>query len=136
MSCIVRKIFGWGLLILFSAIALLGEALHLLPGLQHEGCALHPEWGEACADCHGTAVADPSSNPSFTAAERDGHFCSSGDCPICQYFAQAKCFVAVEVFACEFLPIYARPTAQSLIFSPQVLCVYQSRGPPACAVPV
>jgi hypothetical protein len=124
-----RPIGGWGILALFSIIAVMGEALHVLPGMGHS-CRMLPHGRGEC-HVHCAAVAGfPADLPALCAADHEEQI-SCENCPICQYFSQAKSLLVLSDCAYESLPIYAQFTALPLIFFQGSLSAYQSRGPPA-----
>jgi hypothetical protein len=125
-----RTILGWALAGLYGAIAVLGEGLHGLPGLGH-GCSGEHHGGETC-HIHSMAAGGFSSDRAGAyAAEGEHHLACAQDCPICHYFAQAKCFLEMDGLTGESLPVCTHHAITPLCFSLHTLSAYQSRGPPA-----
>jgi hypothetical protein len=117
------------MLALYGSIAVLGQGLHVLPGLGHDCLGEH---GEDASHFHGaTASVFSSDRPGVRAADGEHHLSCGKDCPICQYFAQAKSFLVLGGVASEPLPVSAHFTSLPLCFSLNSLSAYQSRGPPA-----
>jgi hypothetical protein len=117
---------------LFGAVSLLGQGLHLLPGLSHTpGCdtclsTLHCDGEHGAEDCcdhagHGTTIA-----PAQTHASGQ-----HGTCPICDFYASGKLLAATataiwssHVVSCELPPAPAcTPQRQASPLGP--------RGPPS-----
>jgi hypothetical protein len=124
-----RTILGWALIALYFSIAVLGEALHVLPGMGH-GCAADHHGGEAC-HFRSAARVFSSDRPGVCVEGRDHEYSCADNCPICQYFAQAKYFLELEGILSESLPNCVRQIASPLPLDRQSLSAYQSRGPPA-----
>jgi hypothetical protein len=124
-----RTILGWALLGLYGSIAVLGEGLHGLPGMGH-GCTGERHGGAACHFHYATAIVFSSDRPAVCAAEGEHHLSCVKNCPICQYFAQAKCFLEVGDLTSASLPVCTHYALSPLCFSLHTLSAYQSRGPP------
>jgi hypothetical protein len=126
-----KKCFAWAFTALFAFLAVFGEALHIVPGSDHHCAVPHTAGVPAHHDCTTVVRGHCCDGPTLSAAEQDQHISCADTCPICHYFTQARCFLIVDEFVSESLPIYVRFIAPPLIFSRHTHWAYQSRGPPA-----
>jgi hypothetical protein len=115
---------------LFAFVAILGEGLHLLPGMGHS-CACHPDCMvsspsaadlDGCCDHHSPVVthSDPDSFEIKDAA----------DCPVCLFLSLAKSYLATDYAPCDCLPIVERLAACTPLLVSRFVCSYHTRAPP------
>jgi hypothetical protein len=125
----------WIVLALFSAIAVVGDGLHFLPGLGHDCRGMHPPL-VAQADCHGGGCAEEATNRveeglhKYLAATSTAP--NDDDCPICQYCSQAQSVSLTVDFDINFCVVERRITTIRSLFVDHVAGAYSSRAPPSC----
>lgn len=121
-----RAAFTWAVAIFFGAIALLGEGLHLLPGMGHDEVAAQAGSDEGSrSDCAAKSVPGDGFVAGCGTSNHDG------DCPICQFYAQAK-QVSAAVQGCGLhLVALAPPAAVAARPELPLTLVYLSRAPPS-----
>jgi hypothetical protein len=115
---------------LFAFIAIMGEGLHLLPGMGHS-CACHLDCMvsspsathvDGCCDRPSPAVSHSDPNSSEI---RD-----SADCPVCLFLSLAKSYLSTEYAACDCLPVVERKAVTSPLLESRFVCSYHTRAPP------
>jgi len=123
--------FCWLLAGLFGGLSACGQALHLLPGLQHDAAGPH---ATCChGPCGGHADRDAAdyrparSGPSFAA---DAKARAPGRCAICQFFALAKGVMPPSPPVLAKAESSARPIADGATTLPAARLPYQPRAPP------
>jgi hypothetical protein len=127
----------WIVLALFSAIAVVGNGLHFLPGLGHD-CE---EADGPVAVCGVVAASQSTENSAAgpwrtkRIALQDGSAISAlpgrSDCPVCQFFTQAQTVpltVSVEI---DFGVVEGRWLSIRPLLVDPVVGAYHSRAPPA-----
>ncbi len=122
--CVLRSaILNWFVTGLFAAVAVLGQALHGLPGCNHRVCDSH------CAeDCGGEQA-------EYACAVQPGHESSAcdhaaADCSICKFFSQAKALGQFGPSA-DCATLVADVPARATIFAPLAPHrPFDARGPP------
>lgn len=122
---ITRKIVASVSMAVFGSLAVLGYALHGLPGLNHFGgcsCAYHTAGPLPPVSC----VTTPTLR-----ADQDQH--SEHDCPLCSFFALAKHVAAdpPQVVVGEAADLLA--PAEYAFLADDVCAPYAARGPPVTA---
>jgi hypothetical protein len=117
----IRVWLTWTVAACFALVTTCGEGIHLLPGLGH-GCShLH-----CCCDFdfgHSTA-------PSFRSGHDGPEDLNDADCPVCNFFAAAKCLPAVVSVETGFAVVVETIAANDVLTIIGVLSAYHSRAPP------
>jgi hypothetical protein len=124
MRVLRSAILNWFVTGLFAAVAVLGQALHGLPGCNHGVCDSHCD--EDCGCEHSE----------HACAVRPGHESSpcnhaAADCSICKFFSQAKALGQFGPSA-DCATLVADVPSWATIFASLVpLRPFDARGPPA-----
>ena len=127
---IARTGFVCAFTTLFAFIAIMGEGLHLLPGMGHS-CACHLDYVvsspsaaalDGCCDRHSPAVTHAEQNP--------GAMNDAAGCPVCMFLSLAKSYLSTEYAACDCLPIVERLAVCSPLLESRFVCSYHTRAPP------
>ena len=127
---IARTGFVCAFTTLFAFIAIMGEGLHLLPGMGHS-CACHLDCMvssplaadlDGCCDRHSSAVTHAESNSS--------EIKDAADCPVCMFLSLAKSYLSTQYAACDCLPIVERLAVCSPLLVSRFVCSYHTRAPP------
>lgn len=124
----------WIVLALFSAIAVVGDGLHFLPGLGHDCRGTHLPLA-AQSGCHGVDCADETAHleigyHKYLAATSAGS--CGDDCPVCQYFTQAKSVPLTVVFEIDSRVVEGRISTIRPLLADYIVGAYYSRAPPSC----
>jgi hypothetical protein len=115
---------------IFAFIAIMGEGLHLLPGMGHS-CTCHidcmvsaPSAAEldGCCEHHFSTVTHLEQN--------SGAINNAADCPVCIFLSLAKSYLSTEYAACDCLPIVERLAVCSPLLEGRFVCSYHTRAPP------
>jgi hypothetical protein len=127
---IARTGFVCAFTTLFAFIAIMGEGLHLLPGMGHS-CACHLDCEvsspsaadlDGCCDHHSPVVTHADTN-SFEIKD-------AADCPVCLFLSLAKSYLAMEYTTCDCLPVVRRLAVFSPLQEGLFICSYHTRAPP------
>jgi hypothetical protein len=124
----------WIVLALFSAIAVAGNGLHFVPGLGHE-CGETHRLLALQGGCHGSDCvkesahlgADHRQNSPVVSVAPE-----SDDCPVCQFFTQAKSVPLTVAFEIDSRVAEGRISTIRPLLADRVPGVYHSRAPPSC----
>jgi hypothetical protein len=124
----------WIVLALFSAIAVMGNGLHFVPGLGHECGETHRPLA-AQGGCHSSDCAKESAH--FAADHRNNSpvvsvALKSDTCPVCQFFTQAKSVPLTVAFEIDSRVAEGRISTIHPLLADRVPGVYNSRAPPSC----
>jgi hypothetical protein len=115
----------------FALIAMLGEGLHFLPGLGHydhalcDGCM--PSHSSSSHDCTNAEHSESGSNSILNS--HGSH--NAADCPVCQYFAQAKPLVVTLNTVADSLVVVERLEIDATVLQSRSQLAYHSRAPPS-----
>ena len=129
-SKIARTGFVCTFTTLFAFIAIMGEGLHLLPGMGHScGCHLDCVVYSPSVDGHdGSCVRH---SPTVTHSDQNsGEIKDTANCPVCIFLSMAKSYLATEYAACDCLPIIERLAVCSPLLESRFICSYHTRAPP------
>jgi hypothetical protein len=129
----ISKRTRWFVFALFTVLAVAGNGLHFLPGLGH-GCGKShlptSTNSVACSEhsaCHATA--DPLHHDgAITISLADGG--DDEDCPVCQYFTQAKTVFLTVDFDFHSHAVEGRIATYRSLPIDRVSGAYCSRAPP------
>ena len=127
---IARTGFVCAFTTLFAFIAIMGEGLHLLPGMGHS-CGHHLDCmvsSPSSADLDGCCVhhsqtvthSDPTSSEIKDAA----------DCPVCMFLSLVKSYLSTQYAATACLPIVERLAVCTPLLESRFVCSYHTRAPP------
>ena len=122
----------WAAIAIFSAIAVLGNGLHSLPGLGHSSCGHVDLFStDGCGDSATDRHCHPSSHTDTAEWESLRSLHSNDDCPICHFLAQAKTLAPATILEVSYdVAFYNVIDYQSNFIEP-IQAAYQSRGPPS-----
>lgn len=144
-----RKSLTWSLLATFSALSLVGQGLHLLPGLGHgpfsEPCSgdLGHRHSSHCssarAHVHHTHIAtkqrlDKAYRYRQPSSERVSLGTCGGPCSICTFFAQGQLIDCPALLPGLARLGYRDPGALPVVVSVNLIRAYSSRAPPAALI--
>jgi hypothetical protein len=120
----------------FAFIAMMGEGLHVLPGMGHS-CEQPLE----CSILSRTAAGHDDSFDCHSSADanfgRNLHkIDNAADCAVCKYFSLAKSCLSIDCAACDFITITERLVVCSPLLESSFVGTYQSRAPPPVMVHV
>jgi hypothetical protein len=126
-----RTIFVCAFTALFGFISIMGNGLHLLPGMGHscedaDHClisSLISSHHNGCAGSHSPAIIHTDQHP------KGIH--NSADCAVCMFLSLAKSYLSTEYTACDCLPIVERLAVCSPLLESRFVCSYHTRAPPS-----
>jgi hypothetical protein len=131
----VRIALIYALTASFASIAMMGEGLHLLPGLGHSCC----DSDECSADFSSASHLDGCNIHSVVLSSRHdnaNHANNAADCPVCKFFSHTKpCFLPAFI-ADNYIAVSGRLDVSYRLLESRFACVYHSRAPPCCLLQV
>lgn len=113
----------WGVLALFAAVMVCGEASHCLPGFGHFCNSSQSCCGHSCHDGHEPIF--------FGAVGPDHHQLDEGDCVICGFFALVHGLPIAMLDLGKPMSIVERLVTLRGLAGGDSICAYHSRAPPA-----
>jgi hypothetical protein len=114
----------------FAFIAMMGEGLHILPGMGHScdhrrDCIVYSSSAadfDGCCGHHSPAVTHEDQNPNGIN--------NADDCAVCKFFALAKSCLLADHVAYDHIIIAERLVVCSPFFQSRFVGSYLSRAPP------
>jgi hypothetical protein len=130
----IQKRCVWAAVAVFSVIAVAGNGLHFMPGLEHDCREPHRQF----ADCENHRLSDGSEE--FSSAEMGGRESSPAisvsrncdDCPVCQYFTQAQSVPLAVAFEIDSRAVESNILTIRPPLVDRTPDAYCSRAPPSC----
>ena len=128
MARTLKKALAWLTIVAIGVPAILGTALHCVPGCQHE--LFLCECSRECADEADHSTAEHHHQPGMSSAS--GHLSDHGhSCPICSFLSSGKLIHAVAVVFFMAMAIAMVAVGDRIFVSRWKLRPFGPRGPPS-----